>query len=427
MIVHNLALAELESWSRKLDLRDALAKYGPNTYILSEQQLEDNVREWMYFAGSTNNICYPVKANPSPAVLELLASHGCNAECASIAEIALAKRCGFSDQSILYHSPGLDIDMACEVLIHGGNVVVDSENQLDLLSDSLRSLKRDSSVDDADVGGVLVRLNPTIESKYINPPAFHKTTKLGNGSKFGVPSEDVVNILMNKKYDNVPIFGLHVHIGTQMDHAVPFIDAANHLAELAEQISSQTSHHITILDLGGGAGIPYAVEDKYPTISALGDALKPTLSKYRAHGYDFWFEPGQSLVGNTTGLLGSILYKKDIRGKKWAIASIGFDQLVTASHLGWFRPVMGPDHKILPSNGPDSIAGPLCFSGETISPKTDISSLKQGDPIFVMHTGAYCGAMANTFNGRRSGGAIIMRTDGTFYRTTAAATLFDEP
>lgn len=56
-----------------------------------------------------------------------------------------------------------------------------------------------------------------------------------------------------------------------------------------------------------------------------------------------------------------------------------------------------------------------------------MSSLEKGDAIFVQHCGAYSGSCANTFNGRRSGGTVVVRKDGTVLRACPPAPLSAEP
>ena len=72
-------------------------------------------------------------------------------------------------------------------------------------------------------------------------------------------------------------------------------------------------------------------------------------------------------------------------------------------------------------NGPDALRGPLCFSGDTLLPTTNISGLKAGDPLFIKHTGVHCGAVANTFNGRSIAATVLMREDGSMVLFTNPA------
>ena len=412
--------AALESWSRTLPLRDLLAEHGSNVWIISEAQLRANLAAWTRLAGSAARILYPVKANPSPAILEILASAGASAECASPAEILLARLAGFTDDRIAYNSPAADLATAWKLLAAGGTVVADSCEFLAALEE--HAAAADAAGQPLPHGRLLVRVNPSIDIRYRKAESWSELTSHAKKSgKFGIPSEEVVDAV--SRLVHLEVDGLHAHVGTQMDHVEPFVLLARHLAQLARAIAARTGVLPTVLDLGGGLGIPFAAKDRFPSIDALGDALLPALDPRFEH----WFEPGHALVGDAVALLGSIVAVKSVRGTRWTIADVGTDQLAKITPLSWHHPVLGPDGEALATEGHDSLGGPLCFSGDTLLPATDTSRLAVGDPILVQHTGAYCASLASTFNGRRAGGALLLRADGSIVRTSPRAGGLDEP
>mmetsp|Transcript_9287 Transcript_9287/g.22661 ORF Transcript_9287/g.22661 Transcript_9287/m.22661 type:complete len:757 (-) Transcript_9287:1046-3316(-) len=408
---------EVETWSQEQNIQELLANFGSNVWVISEGQLEANFRAWLQVAGSADKIWYPVKANPSPVVLEVLQRLGAGVECASPAEIGLARKSLFSNDRIIYHSPSATEEVALSVLRSGGTVIVDSKEFLVDL-DSRLGLNKSLCT-----GRVLLRVNPSINIGHENSTEQTELMAHANSQgKFGIPSEDIVDI--TRELSNIDIVGLHLHVGTQMDNTNAFGQAANHLKEIANKISKETKHSPRILDLGGGLGIPFSYNDKqYPSIESFGKSLTPVIDK----AFEYWFEPGQTLVGNAIGLLGSITSIKSMRGRFWAIADVGFDQNIKISLMNWVHPVLGPKGIPLPAGGPDAIGGPLCFAGDVVLPETDVSSLVKGDAIFVQHCGAYSGSCANTFNGRRSGGTVVVRKDRTVVRACPPASLSAEP
>ena len=408
--------AALEGWSAALDLRALKRDFGSCLWIVSAAQLRANLASWTRLAGRADRVCYPVKANPSPAILELLAAAGTRAECASPAELLLARLAGFPAERLVYGSPAPDIRAAWQLYREGGTVVVDSREMLETLD----QLAADGG---SARGRVLIRVNPSIDIRYRRDESWSELTAHAcRTGKFGIASEEVVAAVC--ALDALRIDGLHAHVGTQMDHAEPFAALAAHLGELAEDIEAATSQCIRVLDLGGGLGIPFTESDRFPSIDALAATLAPQLSRR----YEHWFEPGHALVGNAVALLGTITATKSTRGRRWAIADVGTDQLAKITLLNWRHRVLGPsDGRALPMTGNDALGGPLCFSGDTLLPATDVSGLAAGDPILIQHVGAYCAALASTFNGRRSGGTVVIQTDGTLTRATERAATLDEP
>jgi diaminopimelate decarboxylase len=410
----------IETWSAALNLRALLAEHGSNVWVVSEAQLLANLNSWTRIAGAPERVLFPVKANPSPAVLELLAAAGASADCASPAEILLARLAGFPNARIAYNSPAADLSTAWKLLVAGGTVVADSREFLAALDEQATAAHE---VGDAPaLGQLFVRVNPAIDIRYRKCEAWSELTSHAKKTgKFGIPAEEVDEAVASLR--TLRVAGLHAHVGTQMDHVEPFVQLAAHLSEIADAIADRTGVLPTLLDLGGGLGIPFTSTDEFPSIDALGNALATTLDPR----FTYLFEPGHALVGNAVALLGSVVSVKSVRGKRWTIADVGTDQLAKITLLSWHHPVLGPDGHTLATTGNDALGGPLCFSGDTLLPATDTSHLQVGDPVLVQHAGAYCASLASTFNGRRSGGTVVLRANGAIERTTPRASGLDEP
>ncbi|MEZ4273144.1 MAG: hydroxymethylglutaryl-CoA synthase [Myxococcota bacterium] len=100
--------AALATWPDRIDLRSLQTDFGSNFWLVSAAQLNANFEAWTRIAGDASRIAYPVKANPSPAVLEILAAHGARAECAASSELELARLAGFSGERLVYNSPAAE-------------------------------------------------------------------------------------------------------------------------------------------------------------------------------------------------------------------------------------------------------------------------------------------------------------------------------
>ena len=57
--------------------------------------------------------------------------------------------------------------------------------------------------------------------------------------------------------------GIDLHIGSQLTQLLPFEKAYTKIADLTDVLRSD-GHEIKRLDLGGGLGIPYGLEDGSP-------------------------------------------------------------------------------------------------------------------------------------------------------------------
>lgn len=386
------------AWTSQVRQRELAERFGSPLYLIHRQQLTENVNRWLALSGHAEDIAWPVKANPSLTVLRQLAALGCSADCASIAEVNLAVAAAVPWKRILYNSPAPDPRLLRHVYSCGGTLVVDS---LPILLE-LESLLADC--DPGTGGSILVRVSPAAMGGYLQQQEWESlVSHAGKNSKFGIPEEELISAL---QHTSLPISGLHLHVGTQMDHLQSFAGALALLHHLTDQIHSQTQHRINILDLGGGLGIGFQDSDHFPSIEAYIDTLKPQLRS----GMRYLVEPGHALVGNCIALLTTVRELKIMRGRRWAIVDVGTDQLAKMTLLHWYHRITGPDGSRLASEGPDAVGGPHCFAGDILLPATCLAGINKGDTLLIEDVGAYGYALANHFNGRYGPAHVILET-----------------
>lgn len=372
-------------WPAKLRQEDLASRFGTPLYVLNTDQLVRNARVFIALTGDPGSVAYPVKANPSLAVLRVLADLGCAADCAAEHEVRLALMAGFAQRSIIYNSPVPDRALMAELYLAGATVVADSAPILDDLA---------QRVGDAPaLGRLLVRVNPREPIEYLHQEDWQSLTSHSSSTaKFGIPSEDIPDVVATCP---LPVDGLHIHVGTQMDHLAPFRDALGLLHRLGDEIASRTGRPVRVFDLGGGLGIGFQAGQRFPSATAYVEALRPELRP----GCQYLVEPGHALVGNAVALLAEVCETKQIRGRRWALLNVGTDQLAKVTLLHWTHQILGPDGSPFPTDGPDAIGGPHCFAGDVLLPQTRLGALRVGDTVVIQNVGAYCYALANHFNG----------------------------
>lgn len=388
----------MERWSSSLDMQSLVARFGSPLYITHLGQLRSNLDALVGLVGASHRVAYPVKANPSLVILRELAALGCSADCSTPHEVTLALSAGFPVQRLVYNSSAPDRGLMAALLASGATVVADSRG---ILEDLGRQDGRDSWR-----GRLLVRVSPQQPVEYLHHVSWEDmVSHASTGSKFGIPSEDLTAILAAC---DLPIAGLHLHVGTQMDRLQAFLNALQLLHDLHDSISSSTRHRLTTLNLGGGLGIDFQDGQSFPSLT---DYVAGLRSQLRA-GIDYMVEPGHALVGNAVALLAQILEIKEMRGCRWAILNVGSDQLIKVTLLSWHHQILDRSHRILPTDGPDAIGGPLCFAGDVLLPSTRLEGQRPGDPLLIQHVGAYCFAVSNHFNGHLGPAHVTVEESG---------------
>jgi diaminopimelate decarboxylase len=178
-----------------------------------------------------------------------------------------------------------------------------------------------------------------------------------------------------------------------------FREAIDSLHRLADNLEAELGRKIRMLNIGGGLAGWYLPEMPPPSIADLVKTLMPMMRSQ----FEYFVEPGNSLVGDTMCLITKVVMVKRDDNSAIAIMDVGYDQLI------YHRPfhVRTSEHEDLPNTGNDAVAGPLCFSGDIIRSATTLNGVKRGDYLYLPFVGAYCYAASNHFNRRQYGGMVV--------------------
>jgi len=386
------------SWSERVPQETLAKQFGTPLYVLNTQQLRRNAEEFIALTGDPANVAFPVKSNPSLAVLRVLADLGCAADCASETEVRLALMAGVHYRSIVYNSPVPNRPLLASLYMAGATVVADSESILRDLATRVAA--------DPGSGKLLLRVNPSEPIEYLHREDWQSLTcHASSSAKFGIPAEEIPGVAAGCP---LPVDGLHIHVGTQMDHLAPFTRTVALLHRLADEVAARTGSPLSMLNIGGGLGISFQPGQQFPAAAAYVEALRPTLRPECR----YLVEPGHALVGNAVALLARVREIKQIRGRRWALLDVGTDQLAKVTLLHWPHRIMGPSGEPFPSTGPDAIGGPHCFAGDVLLPQTQLGSLKIDDTVLIQDAGAYCFSLANHFNGHLGPGHVAIDDSG---------------
>lgn len=344
-------------------------------------------------------VCYSVKANSNLAILKTLVKQGAGLDVVSGGELFRAIKAGCPAKRIVYASVGKtdnEIEQAIKIGILFFNV--ESPPELENINRIARRLKRHVNV--------AIRLNPDVEAK---THRFIATGRLTN--KFGIDLESAYRILMlRRRFSNVNISGLHIHIGSQITEAAPYIAAITKVAKFIERLKLK-GIKLDYLNIGGGLGIIYDKETPQ-TADRFAARILPLLKKA---GLKVILEPGRFIAGNAGILVAKVLYVKSTPKKKFIIIDAGMNDLI--------RPALyGAYHEILPlrktkderrgTNKVD-VVGPICESADFYAKARIMPEVREGEYIAVMGAGAYGFSMASNYNSRRRPAEVMVSGNKT--------------
>jgi diaminopimelate decarboxylase len=359
-------------------LRDIAEKFGTPLYIYDCMEIQKNYTELKNSCTNHVEIFYSLKANPNLAISASLKKMGAGAEVCSGFELQSALIAGYSPENILFVGPlkkPEEIIYALEKNIYA--IVCESKEELIFINELAKTRRV--------VANVAIRINPSFAVR-------DASLKMGGvPSQFGIDQEDVFknkNFFLKKK--SVNIIGIHVFNGTRILQATQFYENTRRILELSDELENKWGVSFSMLDIGGGIGVPYFQNETEFDVAELKKIISPLIFNYKERHI---LESGRYLVA-TAGVfvcrIGSIKVSKNVT---FLITDGGMNCHLTAAGYGSVLKRNFPITLLAKSKSTKQvsyhIAGPLCTPADLIGRDVMLPEAKVGDYIVIFVSGAY--------------------------------------
>jgi diaminopimelate decarboxylase len=400
--MHEFKYVKNHLFCEKTKLEDLAAKFGTPLYVYSYHTLIDHFAKLKAaFLPLDALICYSVKANSNLGILKSLVDKGAGLDIVSGGELFRAMLVECPAEKIVYASVG-KTDREIEEAIKRRILFFNVESFPEL--ENINRISRSLGV----VTRLALRINPDVE------PKTHKYITTGKiTNKFGIDFKSAYNILlMRKKFCNINICGLHIHIGSQITQSDPYIAAIKKMLGFIGKLKAKDIR-IEYLNIGGGLGIVYGKETPQ-TAQSFADKVVPLLKN---SGLKIILEPGRFVVGNCAVLLTKVLYIKSTPKKKFVIVDAGMNDLIRPALYDAYHniiPLRSPAHKAANFQEKVDIVGPICESGDFLAKGRMMPKLKEGEFLAVMGAGAYGFSMSSNYNSRLKAKEVMVVADQAF-------------
>ena len=374
-------------------------KYGTPIYVMDEKTIRKNCRTYLdamkkYF-GENARPFYASKACSFKKIYNIVGSEGMGVDVVSVGEIYTAKMAGYDMKNVCFHSNSkndYDIEFAIDNGV--GCFVVDNLEELEAIDNFAcqKGIKQK----------ILFRITPGIDT--------HTYEAVNTGkvdSKFGFPIEtgaamEITKIALTKK--NINLAGFHCHVGSQLFDSDVFIRSAEIMLKFIAEVKNTLGYEAKELDLGGGYGVRYTEKDPVlnieENIKQVAEYVKKLCKELNINEPAISMEPGRSIVADA----GITIYKvgnvKRIEGYKNYVAIDGGmgDNPRYALYESEYT-VVAAEKANEECNFTCDLVGRFCESGDIIQPSIKLpESVKRGDLIAVLTTGAYNYSMASNYN-----------------------------
>ncbi|MCR4951029.1 MAG: diaminopimelate decarboxylase [Solobacterium sp.] len=349
---------------------------------------------------------FAVKATPEPAILKILKEEGCGCDCASLTEMMLADRCGFSGSEIMFSSSDTPAEEYLYAYEHDAVINLDDISHIAFLKKILPAFPKKMSCR-YNPGGVFTLGESGEGFQVMDTP---------EDSKFGMTRKQIFEAFRQLKALGVEDFGIHAFLAsnTLSDEYYPAL--AKIIFQLAADLQKETGCHVTFVNLSGGVGIPYRPEDRKNDIFAIGEGVHRVydeiLTNTGMNDVAVYTELGRYMLGSNGCLVTKVLHLKHTY-RDYAGVDANSAHLMRPAIYGAYHhiTVVGKEH--LPHDHVYDITGSLCENNDKLAVQRALPELEEGDLLVIHDTGAHGASMGFNYNGKLRGAGILLCSDGS--------------
>ena len=342
---------------------------------------------------------FAVKATPNPYILKILKEEGCGVDCSSYTELLLSDIVGFKKDEIMFSSnvtPENDFKLASKLDAY---INFDDLTHIDFYK-GIADIKETMSL----------RYNPggdfTLNNEIMDTP---------KDAKYGMTKEQMKEAIIKLKGYGVKHFGIHAFLASNTKDNGYYPKLATILFKLARELHEELDCHIAFINLSGGVGVDYKLDEPKNDIDIIGEgvrlAYEQILTPAGMNDVKIFTELGRFMLAPYGHLVAKVIHEKHI----WK-EYIGLD----ACACNLMRPAMyGAYHHITvlgkekePCNYKYDVTGGLCENNDKFAIDRMLPKIEIGDYVVIHDTGAHGFSMGYNYNGKLRSAELLLHENG---------------
>ena len=393
-------------------LREIINKFPTPFHIYDERKIKNNLRRLKnVFAWAPFKEYFAVKATPNPKIVKIFADDGAGADCSSLAELLIANKAGLSGQDIIMTSNDTPLDEFEEALKLNAIINLDDISHLEYIHKN------------AHLPEVLCfRYNPADISNEGND-IIGKPRE----AKYGLTREQIFKAYQRASELGVKRFGLHTMVASNELYTQIFLTTAEIMFSLAVDIKNKLGIELEFINLGGGVGIPYRLEDNPVDLEAVGNGIHKLyddlLVKNNLHP-KLAMESGRAMTGDAGWLVSTVRHLKHTYKDYVGLDSCMADLMRPAMYGAYHHiTVVGKENQ--PRDHIYDVTGSLCENNDKFAIDRELPEIEVGDILIIHDTGAHGHAMGFNYNGKLRHAELLLRENGEVEMIRRAETIED--
>lgn len=361
---------------------DIAKQYGTPIYVYDAAVIEENFLALKNSLPKQVDVFYSIKANPNLSICALLKNKLAGAEVCSLLELETAIKAGYAPGDIIFVGPAKkpeEIKRCLELNIY--SIVCESKTELLMIVALAKALHRTARV--------AIRINPAFTAN--NAPI-----KMGGvASQFGIDETQIFqDLTFFFNQPNLNVHGIHIYNGSRILDAETVCTNTENIFALVTKLESRLNRKFSMVDIGGGIGIPYFANEELFDLPKFSQLIQPVITEFKiSHPTTrIILESGRYIVGTAGMLVCAIQHIKYSNGETFLITDAGTHCHMAAVGMGSFvkrnfpivalSSAIGIKHKY-------NVTGPLCTPGDLLGRAVELTEVQRGDLLGVKSSGAY--------------------------------------
>ena len=358
-----------------LDPRELARTFGTPLYVYDLDALAARAARLRAALPDGVDVAYAVKANPSLAVIGILALAGLGADVSSEGELEAALRAGMAPRAIVVTGPGKS-DRLLRRAVESG----------------VRAIAVDSP-------GEVPRVGAAAEAAGERARVLFRLAQ--PGQTFGMSWRDALAAAGRAiRSAHLEPIGVHAFaVSAVLDHDV-LAGHAERTVDAAVRLARAAGFPLALVDVGGGLGIPYRDGEGPLELASFAAGVRRVVAGWALeadlHETRILVEPGRYLSGPAGAYLARVVDVKRLDGRHVAVLDGGINHLLAPA-------LVGRQHRLrlvgsaLPQDRsldgrplvPVTITGPLCTSLDVVGRLDAFPEPCPGDLVVALDAGAY--------------------------------------
>ena len=399
----------------KEKLEEIIREVPTPFHIYDEKGIRDNAKAVMdaFSWNQGYREYFAVKAEPNPAILNILREYGCGSDCSSITELIMAKAVGNTGDMTMFSSNDTPDNEYVYANDMGAIINLDDLTMVECFEKAVGKFPKTMSCR-FNPGGIFEVSNDIMD----NP----------GESKYGMTEEQLKEAFRIMKSKGVENFGIHAFLVSNCLTNDYYPMLARTLFELAVRVSRETGCHIGFINLSGGVGIPYKPEDPKNDIKVIGEGVRRVYEEILVPAgmgdVAIYTEMGRFMTGPYGALVTTAIHEKRIMRHYIGVDACACNLMRPAMYGAYHHiTVMGKEE--VPCTEIYDVTGSLCENNDKFAIDRALPPIEMGDILYIHDTGAHGFAMGYNYNGKLRSSEVLLHEDGTWEVIRRAETAED--